>query len=80
MIVGGANLVAFDMSKLAFDHVRMKSMFIQDRAGRGTETGLKNRWTSRDFVNSPDPRFRKIVRRFADAGFPESERDEFSAR
>ncbi len=41
------------------------------------KTGLKNRWISRDFVNSPDPRFRKIVRRFAEAGFLESERDEF---
>jgi hypothetical protein len=43
------------------------------------ETGLKNRWISRDFVNSPDPRFRKIIRRFADAGFLESERDEFDS-
>jgi hypothetical protein len=42
------------------------------------ETGLKNRWISRDFANSPDPRFRKIVRRFADAGYLESEKDEFA--
>jgi len=41
-------------------------------------TDLKNRWISRDFVNSPDPRFRIIVRRFAHAGYLESERDEFS--
>jgi hypothetical protein len=42
------------------------------------KTRLKNRWISRDFVDSPDPRFRKIVRRFADAGFLESEKDEFA--
>jgi hypothetical protein len=42
------------------------------------KTGLRNRWISREFVKSPDPRFRKIVRRFADAGFLESEKDEFS--
>jgi hypothetical protein len=42
------------------------------------KTGLKNRWISRDFVDSPDPRFRQIVRRFADAGFLESEKDEFA--
>jgi hypothetical protein len=42
------------------------------------KTGLKNRWISRDFVDSPDPRFRKIVLRFADAGFLESEKDEFA--
>ena len=41
------------------------------------KTGLKNRWVSRDFVDSPDPRFRKIVRRFSDAGYLESEKDEF---
>ena len=42
------------------------------------KAGLKNRWISRDFVDSPDPRFRKIVRRFADAGYLESEKDEFA--
>jgi hypothetical protein len=42
------------------------------------KTGLKNRWISRDFVDSPDPRFRKIVHRFADAGYLESEKDEFA--
>jgi len=43
------------------------------------EPGLKNRWVSRDFVDSPDLPFSKIVRRFADAGFLESERDEFDS-
>lgn len=43
------------------------------------KTGLKNRWISRDFVDSPDPRFTKIVRLFAGAGFLESERDEFNS-
>ena len=42
------------------------------------KTGLKNRWISRDFVDSPDPRFREIVRLFANAGYVESEKDEFS--
>jgi len=42
------------------------------------KTGLTNRWVSRGFVDSPDPRFRKIVRRFADAGYLESEKDEFA--
>lgn len=31
----------------------------------------------RNFVDSPDERFRKIVKRFADAGYVEAERDEF---
>lgn len=42
------------------------------------QTGLENRWVSMDCVDSPDPRFRKIVRRFADAGYLESEQDEFA--
>jgi hypothetical protein len=43
------------------------------------KTGLRSRWASREFVKSPDPRFRKIVRRFADAGYLESENDEFNS-
>ena len=42
------------------------------------KTGLKSRWISRDFVDSPDPRFRKIVRMFAEAHYLESETDEFA--
>lgn len=43
------------------------------------ETHLADRWQFSDFVDSPDPRFRKIVRLFADAGFLDSEKDEFHA-
>lgn len=42
------------------------------------KTGLDDRWIFRDFVNSPDDRFRKIVAMFADAGFLESQKDEFA--
>ena len=42
------------------------------------QTGLKQRWVFRNFVDSPDPRFRDIVRRFADAGFVESVKDEYA--
>ena len=41
-------------------------------------TPCSDRWFFRDFVDSPDPRYRKIVRRFAEAGFLESEKDEFA--
>jgi hypothetical protein len=36
-----------------------------------------DRWTFQNFVNSPDPRFRQIVKRFAEAGYLDAERDEF---
>jgi len=38
-----------------------------------------DRWTFQSFVNSADPRFRQIVKRFAAAGYLDAERDEFTA-
>jgi hypothetical protein len=35
------------------------------------------KWFFHDFVDSPDPRFRKIVKRFAEAGCVEAQKDEF---
>ncbi len=40
-----------------------------------TQVGDKWRW--RDFVLSGDPRFRRIVKRFSEAGYLESETDDF---
>lgn len=54
---------------------------VMDIHGRTlAETGLAGRWHLSQFLDSPDPRFREIVRRFADAGFLESDRDEFHPR
>lgn len=41
-------------------------------------TGTDGRWVFSDFVDSPDPRYRQIIRLFADAGYVESEKDEFA--
>jgi hypothetical protein len=38
-----------------------------------------HKWLWRDFVDSPDVRFRSIVKHFADAGYLLAERDEFVA-
>ncbi len=40
-------------------------------------TGLGGRWFFRNFIDSPDPRYRQIVRWFKEAGYVESEEDEF---
>jgi hypothetical protein len=40
-------------------------------------TGLGGRWFFRNFIDSPDPRYRQIVKRFIKAGYVESEEDEF---
>jgi hypothetical protein len=53
---------------------------LKDLNGRDVvPTGIGYRWIFRDFVDSPDARFRKIVKRFAGAGYVEAERDEFVA-
>ena len=54
---------------------------VKDVHGRTlAETGLAGRWHLSQFVDSPDPRFREVVRLFAEAGFLESEKDEFHPR
>jgi hypothetical protein len=54
---------------------------VKDTHGRTiAETHLAGRWYFKDFVDSPDPRFRKIVQRFGTAGFLESATDEYSGR
>ncbi len=53
---------------------------LRDANGRVLlETPVGDRWYFRDFVDSPDERFRKIVKRFAEAGYLEAARDEFAA-
>jgi hypothetical protein len=51
---------------------------ITDSQGRVVaETGLGATWYFRDFVDSPDPRYRALVKKFAEAGYLVAERDEF---
>lgn len=51
---------------------------VKDIQGRClAETRLGGRWHFRDFVDSSDPRFRKIVELFRISGYLEKEADEF---
>lgn len=51
---------------------------IRDRSGREIMAVPQGRnWVSGTFVDSPDPRYRAIVRRFREAGYLQSELDEF---
>ena len=53
---------------------------VKDIHGRTlAETGLAGRWYFSEFVDSPDPRFREIVRLFAASAYVEKEKDEFNA-
>ena len=51
---------------------------LRDLNGRDVvKTGAGKRWTFQDFVDSPDLRYRQIVKLFADAGYYDGESDEF---
>ena len=50
---------------------------LNDRDVVATHQG--DRWNFQSFVNSPDIRFRQIVKLFAAAGYLDAERDEFKA-
>jgi hypothetical protein len=42
------------------------------------DTGLEGRWWFRDFVDSPDSRYRAIVAKFSERGFVRVVKDEFA--
>jgi hypothetical protein len=42
------------------------------------DTGLEGRWWFRDFVDSPDPRYRALVTKFSKRGFVQTATDEFA--
>jgi hypothetical protein len=43
------------------------------------KTQVGDKWLWQDFVDSGDPRFRRIVKRFAESGYLQAEHDEFVA-
>lgn len=52
---------------------------IRDRSAREImQVPEAEGWRSGGFVDSPDPRYRAIVRRFREAGFVDSEHDEYA--
>jgi hypothetical protein len=52
---------------------------IADVHGRTiTQSGLGNTWSYRDFVNTPDQRYRDIVGRFVPAGYAKNVKDEYA--
>lgn len=60
-----------------FGFFRYPEAVKDSQGGIVAETSAGGRWQSSDFVDSPDPRFRKLVRLFADAGFVAGQNDEF---
>jgi hypothetical protein len=76
----GVVLVVTDAQKreTIFGFFQFPAM-LQDLNGKDVITAHQGgRWMFQNFVNSPDSRFRKIVKRFTDAGYNEFEMDEFT--
>jgi len=52
---------------------------VRDVNGKArAETGFGSRWAYHNYVDTPDPRFRQLVKMFKAAGFVESETDEYA--
>lgn len=61
-----------------FGFFQFPHAILDDRGEVIASTGLCGRWAYRDFIDSPDPRYRAIIKRFAIVGYLESEKDEFA--
>jgi hypothetical protein len=61
-----------------FGFFKLPEQIIDIHSAILADTGLQCRWWFRDFVNSPDPRYRTIVRRFATAGYVKNMSDDFA--
>lgn len=78
----GVLLVVTDENadETAFGFLRYPRLLV-DANGRELATvPHEGRWYFRNFVDTPDGRYRAIVRMFADAGYLESESDEYASR
>lgn len=52
---------------------------LKDLNGRdAVRTGVGKDWIFEDFIKTPDQRIRELVKRFADAGYVDAERDDFA--
>jgi hypothetical protein len=62
-----------------FGFLRYPSRISDQRGNVLAETDHGDAWVFRDFVDSPDPRFRRVVQMFDKAGYLRSESDEFKS-
>ncbi len=61
-----------------FGFFKFPEQVLDVRARSLADTKLGSRWWFRDFVDSPDPRYRRIVERFESHGFAMRVKDEFA--
>jgi len=63
---------------VGFGFVQLPAVLVDLNGKEVLKTLFGDRWVLESSVNSPDERYRKIVRRFADAGYLDLEKDEFA--
>lgn len=62
----------------SFGFFRYPSAILDENGHEIMRVTNAGRWSFREFLKSPDPRYRSIVRHFAEAGFLAEERDDFT--
>jgi hypothetical protein len=64
-------------NEICFGFLKYPAIIYDTNGKPIVETGTGDAWTFRNFVSSPDTRYRKIVKKFADAGYLADEKDEY---
>jgi hypothetical protein len=67
-------------NEIVFGFLRYPEALVDTNGKKILETGVGGDWRYSDFVDSPDPRYRAIVRMFAEAGFLKDAIDEYAPR
>ena len=75
----GVVLVLTDQQgcEICFGFMKCQAIIYDTNGKPIVETGTGDAWTFRNFVSSPDKRYRQIVKKFADAGYLAHEKDEY---
>jgi hypothetical protein len=76
----GMILVTVDENnhEIVFGFFRYPETLTDERGTVVAESGLKGKWVFREFLKTPDPNIRAIVKEFAAAGFLAEEQDDFA--
>jgi hypothetical protein len=61
-----------------FGFMQFPVCLVNESGGEIMPLPVGDRWTFKDFIDTPDPRYRAIVREFEQAGYLASSKDEFA--
>jgi hypothetical protein len=64
-------------NEICFGFLKYPAIIYDTNGKPIVETGTGDAWTFRNFVSSPDTRYRQIVKKFAEGGYLAQEKDEY---